>query len=93
MVENKRATQLADAVVDFNRTSLNPILFIGESQTGKVSFDERNWTSYLAQHNGNVFFVNGSELENLTILPENWQDAFSSARLLLIDDIDTIVRM
>ena len=36
--------------------------------------------------------MNGSELENLTILPENWQDAFSSARLLLIDDIDTIVQ-
>ena len=92
VVENKRATQLADAVVDFNRTSLNPILFIGESQTGKSHLINAIGQATLAQHNGNVFFVNGSELENLTILPENWQDAFSSARLLLIDDIDTIVQ-
>ena len=91
VVENKRATQLADAVVDFNRTSLNPILFIGESQTGKSHLMNAIGQATLAQHNGKVFFLNGSELENLTILPENWQDAFSSARLLLIDDIDAIV--
>lgn len=91
VVENKRATQLADAIVDFNRTSLNPMLFVGESQTGKSHLINAIGQAILAQHDGKVFFLNGSELESLESLPGNWQDAFSSARLLLVDDIDAIV--
>lgn len=89
--ENTRATQAAEAVVDSPGGQLNPLLFIGAAQTGKTHLLHATSQAVLRRQEGNVFLITSAELASLERLPEGWQDAFVNARLLAIDDIDTVL--
>ena len=89
--ENSRATQAAEAVVDSPGGQLNPLLFIGASQTGRTHLLHATAQAVLRRQEGNVYLLTGAELAGLERLPEGWQDTLVNARLLAIDDIDAHV--
>ena len=89
--ENRRATQAADAVVDSPGGQLNPLLFIGASQTGRTHLLHATAQAVLRRQEGNVYMLTSAELAGLERLPDGWQDTLVNARLLAIDDIDSNV--
>ena len=86
--ENKRATQLAEQVVDFTQQSLNPLIIVGDSGTGKSHLLNAIGQSILIRADKTVFIIRGEELPNVLSNNLSWTDVFAHASVLLIDDID-----
>ena len=86
--ENKRATQLAEQVVDFTHQSLNPLIIIGESGTGKSHLLNAIGQAVMVRSDKSIFFIRGDELSQVLSQQNSWADVFSNASMLLIDDID-----
>lgn len=86
--ENKRATQLAEQVVDFTHQSLNPLILIGESGTGKSHLLNAIGQAVMVRSDKSIFFIHGDELSQALSQQNSWADIFSNASMLLIDDID-----
>ncbi|DAC59706.1 MAG TPA: AAA family ATPase [Candidatus Poseidoniales archaeon] len=86
--ENKRATQLAEQVVDFTHQSLNPLIIIGESGTGKSHLLNAIGQAVMVRNDKSIFFIRGDELPQVLSQHNSWTDVFSNASMLLIDDID-----
>ena len=85
--ENFRATQAAEAVVDSPGGSLNPLMFIGPSETGRSHLLHATAQAVLRRQEGNVYLLSSADLSGLDRLPEGWQDTLVNARLLAIDDL------
>ena len=85
--ENFRATQAAEAVVDSPGGSLNPLIFIGPSETGRSHLLHATAQAVLRRQEGNVYLLSAADLSGLNRLPEGWQDTLVNARLLAIDDL------
>ena len=90
VVENRRATQLAEGVVDSPGKGLNPLLIIGDRETGRSHLIHAISQAVLQRHEGHVFLLSGVELEQLDSLPDGWQESLVGCSLLAIDDIDMI---
>ena len=90
IVENRRATQLAEGVVDSTGDGLNPLLIIGDGETGRSHLIHAISQAILQRHEGHVFLLSGVELEDLESLPEGWQESLIGCSLLAFDDIDMI---
>ncbi|MAV44004.1 MAG: hypothetical protein CMA30_05960 [Euryarchaeota archaeon] len=90
VVENRRATQLAEGVIDSTGNGLNPLLITGSRETGRSHLIHAISQAILQRHEGHVFLISGIELENMDNLPEGWQDSLIGCRLLAIDDVDFI---
>ena len=90
VVENRRATQLAEGIIDSTGNGLNPLLICGARETGRSHLIHAISQAVLQRHEGHVFLISGVELENLDSIPEGWQDSLIGCRLLAIDDIDFI---
>lgn len=90
VVENRRATQLAEGVVDSPGMGLNPLLIIGEGETGRSHLLHAISQSILQRHEGHVFLLTGVELEQLESLPNGWQESLIDCSLLAIDDVDMV---
>ena len=90
VVENRRATQLAEGVIDSTGNGLNPLLITGPRETGRSHLIHAISQAVLQRHEGHVFLISGIELENLAVIPEGWQDSLIDCRLLAIDDVDFI---
>ncbi|MEC7178182.1 MAG: DnaA/Hda family protein [Candidatus Thermoplasmatota archaeon] len=88
VAENKRATQLAEQVVDFTQQSLNPLIIIGDSGVGKSHLLHAIGQSVMLRNDQSIFFVRGDELSMVLAQEQSWTDVFSNSSLLLIDDID-----
>ena len=86
--ENKRATQLAEQVVDYTQQTLNPLIIIGDSGTGKSHLLNAIGQSVMVRNEQSVYFVRGDELSPVLLQQQSWTDVFSNSSLLLIDDID-----
>ena len=86
--ENKRATQLAEQVVDYTQQTLNPLIIIGDSGTGKSHLLNAIGQSIMARSDRSIYFVRGDELSQVLSQEHSWTDVFSQSSLLLIDDID-----
>ena len=86
--ENKRATQLAEQVVDFTNQSLNPLIIIGESGTGKSHLLNAIGQAVMVRSDESIFFIRDDELSQVLSQQQSWTDVFSNASMLLIDDID-----
>ena len=85
--ENFRATQAAEAVVDSPGGSLNPLILIGPSETGRSHLLHATAQAVLRRQEGNVYVLSAADLSGLNRLPEGWQDTLVNARLLAIDDL------
>ena len=85
--ENFRATQAAEAVVDSPGGSLNPLMFIGPSETGRSHLLHATAQAVLRRQEGNVYLLSTPDLSGLERLPDGWQDTLVNARLLAIDDL------
>ena len=85
--ENFRATQAAEAVIDSPGGSLNPLVFIGPSETGRSHLLHATAQAVLRRQEGNVYLLSVADLSGLQRLPEGWQDTLVNARLLAIDDL------
>ena len=85
--ENFRATQAAEAVVDSPGGTLNPLMFIGPSETGRSHLLHATAQAVLRRQEGNVYLLSTADLSGLERLPEGWQDTLVNARLLAIDDL------
>ena len=90
VVENRRATQLAEGVVDSPGNGLNPLLIIGDRETGRSHLVHAISQAVLLRHEGHVFLLSGTELEQLESLPAGWQESLVECSLLAIDDVDMI---
>ena len=90
VVENRRATQLAEGVIDSPGQGLNPLLIIGDRETGRSHLIHAISQAILQRHEGHVFLLSGVELEQLEALPDGWQESLIDCSLLAIDDIDMI---
>ena len=88
VAENKRATQLAEQVVDFTQQSLNPLIIIGDSGVGKSHLLHAIGQSVILRNDQSIYFVRGDELSMVLAQEQSWTDVFSNSSLLLIDDID-----
>ena len=88
VAENKRATQLAEQVVDYTQQSLNPLIIVGDSGTGKSHLLNAVGQSVMLRNDKSIFSVRGDELSQVLSQDQSWTDVFSNASLLLIDDID-----
>ena len=91
VVENRRATQLAEGVIDSPGQGLNPLLIIGDRETGRSHLVHAISQAILQRHEGHVFLLSGVEIEQLETLPEGWQESLIGCSLLAFDDIDMIV--
>ena len=89
--ENKRATQLAEQVVDYTQQKINPLIIIGDSGTGKSHLLNAIGQSVMIRNEQSVYFVRGDELSQVLLQQQSWTDVFSNSSLLLIDDIDLSV--
>ena len=85
--ENIRATQAAEAIVDSPGGQLNPMLFIGPSETGRSHLIHAISQAILRRQEGSVYLLSATDFSGMTHLPEGWQDTLVNARLLAIDDI------
>ncbi|MBR95350.1 MAG: hypothetical protein CMA81_00810 [Euryarchaeota archaeon] len=90
VVENRRATQLAEGVIDSTGNGLNPMLIVGARETGRSHLIHAISQAVLHRHEGHVFLISGVELESMNSLPKGWQDSLVGCRLLAIDDVDFI---
>ena len=90
VVENRRATQLAEGVIDSTGNGLNPMLIVGARETGRAHLIHAISQAVLHRHEGHVFLISGVELESMNSLPKGWQDSLVGCRLLAIDDVDFI---
>ena len=86
--ENKRATQLAEQVVDYTQQTLNPLIIIGDSGTGKSHLLNAIGQSIMVRSDHSIYFIRGDELSQVLSQQHSWTDVFSQSSLLLIDDID-----
>ena len=85
--ENFRATQAAEAVVDSPGGTLNPLMFVGPSETGRSHLLHATAQAVLRRQEGNVYLLSTADLSGLERLPDGWQDTLVNARLLAIDDL------
>ena len=88
VVAEINATQLAEQVVDYTQQSLNPLIIIGDSGTGKSHLLNAVGQSVMLRNDKSIFSVRGDELSQVLSQDQRWTDVFSNASLLLIDDID-----
>ena len=91
VTENKRATQLAEEVVDNTQQTLNPLIIIGDSGTGKSHLLNAIGQSVMLRNDQSIYFVRGDELSQVLLQQQSWTDVFANSSLLLIDDIDLSV--
>mgnify|MGYP001160834363 FL=1 len=89
--ENRRATQLSERVIDSPQESLNPLILIGESQTGKSHLIHAIGQAVLLRNDGPVYFIRGDDLSEILAVENSWSDVFDNCVMLLIDDIDLIL--
>lgn len=85
--ENVRATQAAEAIVDSPGGQLNPMLFIGPSETGMSHLLHAISQAVLRRQEGGVYLLSATDFSGMSQLPIGWQDTLVNARLLAIDDI------
>ena len=85
--ENIRATQAAEAIVDSPGGHLNPMLFIGASETGRSHLLHAISQAILRRQEGGVYLLSATDFSGMNTLPNGWQDTLVNARLLAIDDI------
>ena len=74
--ENKRATQLAEQVVDFTNQSLNPLIIIGESGTGKSHLLNAIGQAVMVRSDESIFFIRDEELSQVLSQQQSWTDVF-----------------
>tara|TARA_Y100000766_G_scaffold283115_1_gene297961 strand:+ start:19866 stop:21896 length:2031 start_codon:yes stop_codon:yes gene_type:complete len=85
--ENIRATQAAEAIIDSPGGQLNPMLFIGPSETGRSHLLHAISQAILRRQEGGVYLLSATDFSGMSQLPIGWQDTLVNARLLAIDDI------
>ena len=89
--ENRRATQLSERIIDSPQESVNPLILIGDSQTGKSHLIHAIGQAVLLRNDGPVYFIRGDELTEILDVENTWSDIFANCVMLLIDDIDLIL--
>lgn len=86
--ENKRATQLAEQVVDNPQQGLNPLIIVGESDTGKSHLLQAIGQAALLTCKQEVYTIHRDELTKILSFGHSWSDVFAHASMLIVDDID-----
>tara|TARA_B100001093_G_scaffold224852_1_gene215439 strand:- start:17866 stop:19908 length:2043 start_codon:yes stop_codon:yes gene_type:complete len=88
--ENFRATQAAEAVVDSPGLTLNPLLIVGPSQTGRSHLLHATAQAVLRRQEGPVFLLSAADFIGMEHLPKGWQETLVGSRLLVLDDADEV---
>ena len=86
--ENRRATQLAEQVIDHAQNKLNPLIIVGESGTGKSHLLNAIGQAAMVSNERSTYFVRANELPFACLKIIIGQIFFSQASMLIIDDID-----
>ena len=87
-MKNRRATQLAEQVIDHAQNKLNPLIIVGESGTGKSHLLNAIGQAAMVSNERSTYFVRANELPFALSENHNWTDILSQASMLIIDDID-----
>ena len=88
--ENSHASRACESIVDSPGTSLNPLLIIGESGTGRSHLIHATAQGIARRMEGLVFLISAVDLMGMETLPNDWQEALVGASLLAIDDAHII---
>ena len=88
--ENSHASRACESIVDSPGTSLNPLLVIGESGTGRSHLIHATAQGVARRMEGLVFLISAVDLMGMETLPNDWQEALVGASLLAIDDAHII---
>ena len=88
VTENRRATHLAEQVIDYAQSNLNPLIIVGESSTGKSHLLNAIGQAAMVSNEQSTYFVRANELPLALSENHNWTDILSQASMLIIDDID-----
>ncbi len=91
VTENKRATQLAEQVIDYPRQGTNPFVIIGDAESGKSHLLNAIGQAMLIRNDHLIYYVHGGELTEILSQQCDWTEVFSPASMLIIDDIDSIL--
>ena len=84
--ENSHASRACESIVDSPGTSLNPLIIIGESGTGRSHLIHATAQGVARRMEGLVFLISAVDLMGMETLPNDWQEALVGASLLAIDD-------
>jgi len=87
VVENSRASMACEKVISKPGTTINPLLILGESGTGKSHILSASVQAMIRRQDGNVHLLSTSSMRGWESLPEGWQDAVAHANLIAIDDL------
>ena len=85
--ENSRASSACEKVISKPGTTINPLLILGESGTGKSHILSASVQAMIRRQDGNVHLLSTSSMRGWESLPEGWQDAVAHANLIAIDDL------
>ncbi|MAI67254.1 MAG: hypothetical protein CMJ26_05200 [Phycisphaerae bacterium] len=85
--ENSRASMACEKVISKPGTTINPLLILGESGTGKSHILSASVQAMIRRQDGNVHLLSTSSMRGWESLPEGWQDAVAHANLIAIDDL------
>lgn len=89
-LENNNASRACESIVDSPATTLNPLMIIGQSGSGRSHLIHATAQGIARRMEGLVFLISAVDLLDLESLPQDWQDALVGASLLAIDDVDII---
>ena len=85
--ENSRASMACEKVISKPGTTINPLLILGESGTGKSHILSASVQAMIRRQDGNVHLLSTSSMRGWESLPKGWQDAVAHANLIAIDDL------
>ena len=88
--ENKRPTEVCEAIIDQLGNQMNPFLMIGPHGTGKSHLLHATGQSVLRYYDKEVRIIRGTELISASSLPQDWHEALTNTCLLLIDDLHLV---
>ena len=88
VAENRRATQLAEQIIDNPQQGINPLVVVGQNNTGKSHLLHAIGQASLLTCEQDIFSINRDEFSKVMSFEHSWSDVFASASMLIIDDID-----
>ncbi|RJU88147.1 MAG: hypothetical protein DWC02_02205 [Candidatus Poseidoniales archaeon] len=85
--ENSRASMACEKVISKPGVTINPLLILGDSGTGKSHILSASVQAMIRRQDGNVHLLSTSSMRGWESLPDGWQDAVAHANLIAIDDL------
>tara|TARA_B110000444_G_scaffold163257_2_gene152603 strand:+ start:49279 stop:51027 length:1749 start_codon:yes stop_codon:yes gene_type:complete len=85
--ENSRASMACEKVIAKPGITMNPLLILGESGSGKSHILSAATQAMIRRQDGNVHLLSTTAMRGWESLPDGWEEAVAHANLIAIDDL------